>query len=62
MLTLTRRYGGTSHELWDKCEEEGTLSEKIPINHSGLFHPVVQPTLSTGTDAYIVSALTWLKK
>ena len=55
-------YGGTDHELWDRCESEGTLSDKIPINHSGLFHPVIQPTLNVATDAYVVSALTWLAK
>ena len=55
-------YGGTEMELWDKCEEEGTLSEKIPINHSGLFYPVIQPTLTVATDAYAVGALTWLLK
>ena len=55
-------YGGTDTELWDKCEAEGTLSEKIPINHSGLFYPVIQPTLTVGTDAYAVGALTWLLK
>ena len=55
-------YGGTDTELWDKCEAEGTLSEKIPINHSGLFYPVIQPTLTVATDAYAVAALTWLAK
>ena len=44
-------YGGTDKELWDKCEEEGTLSEKIPINHSGLFYPVIQPTLTVAVDS-----------
>ncbi|KAK3697149.1 hypothetical protein LTR37_017645 [Vermiconidia calcicola] len=55
-------YGGTPTELWDKCEAEGTLSEKIPINHSGLFYPAIQPTLTVATDAYTVGALTWLLK
>ena len=41
-------YGGTPHELWDKCEQEGTLSENVPINHSALFAPAIQPTLTTG--------------
>jgi metal-dependent amidase/aminoacylase/carboxypeptidase family protein len=58
--TVFFMYGGTDTELWDKCEEEGTLSEKIPINHSGLFAPVMQPTLTVATDAYVVCALTWL--
>jgi len=55
-------YGGTDPEVWDKCEEEGTLSEKIPINHSGLFHPVIMPTLQVALDAYAAGALTWLAK
>ena len=56
------RYGGTDPEVWDKCESEGTLMEKIPINHSALYYPVIQPTLTVATDAYVVSALTFLKK
>lgn len=55
-------YGGTDTELWDKCEAEGTLSEKIPINHSGLFYPVIMPTLQVAVDAYAAGALTWLMK
>lgn len=55
-------YGGTDPELWDRCEAEGTLDEKIPINHSRFFAPVIQPTLTTGTDAYVAGALTWLLK
>nr|OQO32382.1 hypothetical protein B0A51_00442 [Rachicladosporium sp. CCFEE 5018] len=55
-------YGGTSHEVWDKAEKDGRLGEDIPINHSGLFAPVIQPTLQVGTDAYVVGALTWLVK
>ena len=55
-------YGGTDPELYDKYEAEGTLSEKVPINHSGLFAPVIQPTLQTGCDGYAGAALTWLIK
>jgi len=55
-------YGGTDHELWDKNEVEGTLSKNIPINHSGLFAPVIMPTLQVGADAYAAGALTWLMK
>lgn len=55
-------YGGTDPELFDKCETEGTLSEKIPINHSGLFYPVIMPTMRVGIDAYAAGALTWLAK
>ncbi|KAI7481619.1 metal-dependent amidase/aminoacylase/carboxypeptidase [Hortaea werneckii] len=55
-------YGGVDHNLWDQCETEGTLNEKIPINHSGLFAPVIMPTLQTACDAYAAGALTWLMK
>ncbi|TKA23702.1 hypothetical protein B0A50_06538 [Salinomyces thailandicus] len=55
-------YGGIDPELWDRCEAEGSLSEKIPVNHSGLFAPVIMPTLQTGCDAYAAAALTWLMK
>ena len=55
-------YGGTDPEVWDKYEAEGTLSENIPINHSGLFHPVIMPTLQVAVDGYAAGALTWLLK
>lgn len=55
-------YGGTPQEKWDECEKEGTLSEKIPVNHSGLFYPQIMPTLQRGVDAYAAGALTWLIK
>ncbi|SMY29744.1 unnamed protein product [Zymoseptoria tritici ST99CH_1A5] len=55
-------YGGIPHELWDQCEKEGTLSENVPINHSALFAPAIHPTLTTGIDAYVLSALTWVGK
>ena len=62
VLTPPFMYGGTEPELWDKCEAEDSLSEKIPINHSGLFYPVIQPTLRIATDAYAIGAFTWLAK
>jgi len=55
-------YGGTEPAKWDKAEAEGRLSEDLPVNHSGLFAPVVQPTLTVGLDGYVVAALTWLAK
>ncbi|KAK5686732.1 hypothetical protein LTR17_026886 [Elasticomyces elasticus] len=55
-------YGGTSPEVWDKYEAEGTLSEKIPINHSSLFYPDIMPTLQVAIDGYAAGALTWLLK
>ncbi|KAI0126175.1 peptidase M20D [Xylariales sp. AK1849] len=55
-------YGGTSHELWDQAEGEGTLEQRVPTNHSGFFAPVISPTLQTGLDGYAVGALTYLVK
>ena len=53
-------YGGVDPEVWDRCEAEGTLSEKIAINHSAMFWPVIMPTLQVACDGYAVGALTWL--
>jgi hypothetical protein len=33
----------------------------LPINHSAYFAPVIQPTMSTGVDAMVVAALSFLK-
>lgn len=55
-------YGGTDPELYDRCEKDGTLGEGIPVNHSGLFAPVVQPTMRVAVDAYVAGALGWLLK
>lgn len=55
-------YGGTPQDVWDQCEKEGSLDEKIPINHSGLFYPAIMPTLQVAVDAYAAGALTWLIK
>ncbi|CAK3778116.1 probable hippurate hydrolase [Lecanosticta acicola] len=55
-------YGGTDPEVWDRCEREGRLGEGIPVNHSGLFAPVIQPTMRVAVDAYVAGALSWLGK
>ncbi|TKA74684.1 hypothetical protein B0A55_04713 [Friedmanniomyces simplex] len=55
-------YGGTDPKMWDRCEAEGTLGEKVPINHSSLFYPVIMPTLRVAVDGYAAGALTWLVK
>ncbi|MFI0239147.1 amidohydrolase [Streptomyces sp. NPDC016845] len=39
--------------------QEGRL-DKLPSNHSPHFAPLVEPTLSTGVEALVVAALTWL--
>lgn len=55
-------YGGMDHEVYDLAEKEGRLKEDVPGNHSPYFAPVVQPTLTTGMDGYVVAALTFLGK
>jgi hypothetical protein len=47
--------------MWDKAEREGKIHE-LPGNHSPLFTPVVQPTLTVGVDGYVAAALTFLGK
>ena len=55
-------YGGTPQEQWDKHQADGGQHGGIPINHSALFYPTIQPTMTVGTDAYSIAALTWLAK
>ena len=55
-------YGGADPELYDKAEQNGSLSEDIPANHSAKFAPVIMPTLQIGLDAYAAAALAWLAK
>jgi amidohydrolase len=54
-------FGGVAQAEWAEREKKGTLNEQ-PINHSPFFAPVAQPTLTTGTDALAVAALTFLAK
>lgn len=54
-------YGGIDPEKYDKAEKEGKMKE-IPGNHSPFFAPVIQPTLTNGTEGYVVAALTFLGK
>jgi len=42
--------------------EAGRVEQDIPVNHSEFFAPVIQPTLSIGTQALVVAALTYLAK
>ncbi|KAF1980929.1 metal-dependent amidase/aminoacylase/carboxypeptidase [Aulographum hederae CBS 113979] len=55
-------YGGVDSETWDKAEKKKKILENIPVNHSPLFAPVIQPTLRVAVDGYAVGALTWLLK
>ncbi len=52
--------GGIDPALYDAAYRAGRVDQDIPVNHSGNFAPVVQPTLDTGTEALVVAALAWL--
>ncbi|MBJ6749853.1 M20 family metallopeptidase [Geomonas anaerohicana] len=51
--------GGTDRETYAKAKEGGTLN-KLPVNHSPQFAPVLHPTLETGVETMVVAALAWL--
>ena len=51
--------GGTDPETYAKAKAAGTLN-KLPVNHSPQFAPVIHPTLETGVETLVVAALAWL--
>jgi len=53
-------FGGLDPDYLRKAEQEGRLAE-IPSNHSPIFAPVIEPTLSTGVNALVACALSWLR-
>jgi len=52
--------GGIDAETYDAAEAAGRVAQDVPVNHSAVFAPVIQPTLDTGTQALVVAALAWL--
>jgi metal-dependent amidase/aminoacylase/carboxypeptidase family protein len=52
--------GGIDPDVYAAAEAAGRVTQDIPVNHSGTFAPVIQPTLDTGTSALVVAALAWL--
>jgi hippurate hydrolase len=52
--------GGTDPALLDEAHNAGPPGRDVPGNHSPRFAPIPQPTLTTGTQALVVAALTWL--
>src|SRR3954454_14048942 len=52
--------GGIDPATYRRAVEAGRASEDIPVNHSPMFAPVIQPTLDTGTQAMVTAALAWL--
>ena len=47
---------------YERAFRAGQVDQEIPVNHSEFFAPVIEPTLSTGTQALVVAALTYLAK
>ncbi|SEK26142.1 amidohydrolase [Nonomuraea pusilla] len=53
-------FGGTDPALYARAAAKGTIATDVPTNHNAAFAPVVQPTLDTGVQAAVVSALAYL--
>lgn len=54
--------GGTDSEKYQHALDAGRVEQDIPVNHSEFFAPVIEPTLSNGTQALVVAALTYLAR
>ncbi|MDE9365614.1 amidohydrolase [Luteipulveratus sp. YIM 133132] len=52
--------GGIDPDTYAAAEREGKVAQKVPVNHSPTFAPVVRPTLDRGTQAMVVAALAYL--
>jgi hippurate hydrolase len=52
--------GCTDRDVYRRALESGRVEQDIPVNHSQFFAPVVQPTLSVGTQTLIVATLAYL--
>ncbi|QEU91268.1 amidohydrolase [Streptomyces kanamyceticus] len=53
-------FGGADPAEVLAAQRAGTFERDIPSNHSPLFAPLVEPTLSTGVTALTAAALAWL--
>ncbi|WP_406502856.1 amidohydrolase [Streptomyces sp. NBC_01602] len=54
-------FGGLAPEAFAGALQQGR-PESLPTNHSPHFAPVIEPTLSTGVQALVVAAQTWLSQ
>jgi hippurate hydrolase len=52
--------GGIDPDTYQRAAAAGRVSQDIPVNHSPMFAPVMQPTLDVGTQAMVAAALAWL--
>src|ERR1041385_3053442 len=54
--------GCIAPEKYQRALDAGRVEQDIPVNHSEFFAPVIEPTLSHGTEALIIATLTYLAK
>jgi hippurate hydrolase len=54
--------GCTDPQKYQRALDAGRVEQDIPVNHSEFFAPVIEPTLSNGTQALVIAALTYLAK
>ncbi|PYI38735.1 amidohydrolase [Arthrobacter psychrolactophilus] len=52
--------GGSDPELFVAAQDNDGATPAVPANHSPLFAPVMNPTLSLGVQAHVVAALSYL--
>lgn len=52
--------GGADPDAYRAAAASGTVARDIPANHSPLFAPVPDPTLSIGVQTHVVAALSYL--
>jgi hypothetical protein len=53
--------GGSDPNLLEAARREGRL-DQFPGNHSPLFAPIIEPTLSVGIEALLTTSLAWLAR
>jgi amidohydrolase len=51
--------GGVDRDVYAKAKKNGTIGA-LPTNHSPYFAPVIHPTIGTGVETLVVTALAWL--
>ena len=54
--------GGIDADKYKRALAAGRVAQDIPVNHSEFFAPVIEPTLSTGTQTLVIAALAYLAK
>lgn len=53
-------FGGTDPATYLRAAAAGAVDRDIPSNHSPLFAPVIEPTLTVGVEALVTAAREWL--